>query len=365
MNQPSSPSSSPLPPPPEWAKHYQRPGNKLQPWDLQLEMESSGSVFVDARRCDAMRYLFRVKDNLKEDLAKAAHCLQAAVEELERLAHPMVEVDMGKEPDVEAQLSVMLNKSKENLDRIKAEDAERVSIPPPPPVPQGALVPDKLEWANVRDAGATTPILFLDDRNKVIGIADVPRNHPYGWEPRDGEWRDRRWIHGHPMDVDNHRRDADKVMIRYGTESNPVRRYVIFRPKGTGFGGCVARVPWHWEHYHVPGICSKYHNAIIVDRMDYDSAIRNGGYEEREAEGPLPSAWVATVHCDVCEWRGKPIECEQTPDGTQCCPFCFRKHKRMRPVWPIESEPLTDEDAADESDGDGPVTNGEEGTDNG
>lgn len=40
---------------------------------------------MDSRRCDAMRYLFRVKADLEEDLRKAAHCLIAAADELERL----------------------------------------------------------------------------------------------------------------------------------------------------------------------------------------------------------------------------------------------------------------------------------------
>ena len=45
-------------------------------------MHSSGDAFVDARRCDAIKYIFRDKENLLEDLKKAKHCLEAAIEQL-------------------------------------------------------------------------------------------------------------------------------------------------------------------------------------------------------------------------------------------------------------------------------------------
>lgn len=65
-------------------KHY---GKGLQPWDLQRDMQSWGSVFVDARRTDAMEYLFRKKgDRSKQldDAKKALHNVQVIIEELEK-----------------------------------------------------------------------------------------------------------------------------------------------------------------------------------------------------------------------------------------------------------------------------------------
>ena len=60
--------------------HYQTP---VSPWDLQKHMHTSGDAFVDARRCDAIKYIFRNKENLLEDLKKARHCLDAAISKLE------------------------------------------------------------------------------------------------------------------------------------------------------------------------------------------------------------------------------------------------------------------------------------------
>lgn len=60
--------------------HYQTP---VSPWDLQTYMHSSGDAFVDARRCDAIKYVFRNKASLLSDLKKARHCLDAAISKLE------------------------------------------------------------------------------------------------------------------------------------------------------------------------------------------------------------------------------------------------------------------------------------------
>lgn len=56
----------------------------LQPWDLQRVMKSWGNLFVDARRCDVMKYIFRKKSDPLEDLKKARHCLDAAIAEMEK-----------------------------------------------------------------------------------------------------------------------------------------------------------------------------------------------------------------------------------------------------------------------------------------
>ena len=64
--------------------HYDKP---VMPWHLQEHMESSGSPFVDARRADVIEYAFRLKGGraaLIEDLLKARHCLDAAVEHLRK-----------------------------------------------------------------------------------------------------------------------------------------------------------------------------------------------------------------------------------------------------------------------------------------
>jgi len=61
-------------------KHYQ---TEVSPWDLQAHMPSSGNAFVDGRRCDAIKYVFRNKESLLEDLKKAKHCLEAAIKKLE------------------------------------------------------------------------------------------------------------------------------------------------------------------------------------------------------------------------------------------------------------------------------------------
>jgi len=60
-------------------EHYQ---TEVSPWDLQEHMPSSGNAFVDGRRCDAIKYIFRDKESLLEDLKKAKHCLEAAIERL-------------------------------------------------------------------------------------------------------------------------------------------------------------------------------------------------------------------------------------------------------------------------------------------
>jgi hypothetical protein len=62
-------------------KHYDK---DVDPWDLERCMDSSGNAFVDARRTDVIEYCFRIKESLLEDLKKARHCLDAAIEELEK-----------------------------------------------------------------------------------------------------------------------------------------------------------------------------------------------------------------------------------------------------------------------------------------
>jgi len=74
-------------------KHYNKP---ITPWDLQRCMESSGNVFVDARRTDAIEYAFRIKGSKEDqinDLKKGAHCLLEAAEELKKKHNKQKEED--------------------------------------------------------------------------------------------------------------------------------------------------------------------------------------------------------------------------------------------------------------------------------
>lgn len=62
--------------------HY---AGKTDPWELQRTMQTSGNAFVDARRADAIKYAWRNKEGkMLEDLKKARHCLDAAIQELEK-----------------------------------------------------------------------------------------------------------------------------------------------------------------------------------------------------------------------------------------------------------------------------------------
>lgn len=61
-------------------EHY---GTGLTPWDLQRDMKSSGSLFVDARRTDIIEYAFRDKGQLKSDMEKIIHNAQAVLDHLD------------------------------------------------------------------------------------------------------------------------------------------------------------------------------------------------------------------------------------------------------------------------------------------
>jgi len=60
----------------------------VTPWDLEKCMQSSGSVFIDSRRTDAIEYCFRMKGDLLGDLIKARHCLDEAIKVLEASPPP-------------------------------------------------------------------------------------------------------------------------------------------------------------------------------------------------------------------------------------------------------------------------------------
>ena len=67
--------------PPHYAK-------QVTPWCLQKHMESSGDVFIDARRTDIMEYAFRIKgtkEDQRRDLEKVIHNAQAAILRMEEL----------------------------------------------------------------------------------------------------------------------------------------------------------------------------------------------------------------------------------------------------------------------------------------
>lgn len=73
MSQDLSPQQTMIP------GHYNFP---VTPWCLQKHMPSTGNVFIDSRRTDAIEYAFRIKENLEEDLRKGAHCLLEAADHL-------------------------------------------------------------------------------------------------------------------------------------------------------------------------------------------------------------------------------------------------------------------------------------------
>jgi len=79
-NGPAAKISHPQTPP-----HYSGP---VTPWDLEKCMQSSGSVFIDSRRTDAIEYCFRMKGDLLGDLIKARHCLDEAIRVLEASPPP-------------------------------------------------------------------------------------------------------------------------------------------------------------------------------------------------------------------------------------------------------------------------------------
>lgn len=74
--------------------HY---AGKVTPWDLQKCMKSSGDLFVDARRTDAIEYCFRMKDDLLDDLKKARHNLDVAIERLEGGSSPQLEPPQARD----------------------------------------------------------------------------------------------------------------------------------------------------------------------------------------------------------------------------------------------------------------------------
>ena len=61
--------------------HY---AGKVTPWDLEMCMTSSGDTFIDARRTDAIEYCFRMKEDLRGDLVKARHCIDAAIAHMDK-----------------------------------------------------------------------------------------------------------------------------------------------------------------------------------------------------------------------------------------------------------------------------------------
>ena len=61
-------------------EHY---AGTVTPWDLQRSMKSTGNVFIDARRTDAIEYCFRLKGDLLDDLKKARHCIDEAIKVIE------------------------------------------------------------------------------------------------------------------------------------------------------------------------------------------------------------------------------------------------------------------------------------------
>lgn len=51
-------------------------------------MASTGDAFIDARRTDAIEYCFRLKEDLRGDLVKARHCIDAAIAHFDKMPVP-------------------------------------------------------------------------------------------------------------------------------------------------------------------------------------------------------------------------------------------------------------------------------------
>lgn len=188
------------------------------------------------------------------------------------------------------------------------------------------------------------PVRYLGDLNEPKAIAVVPQESEHGYEPIDTRYHYMRECGCFPDEYGKLKAAGIReIPIRIGTAENPCLRYAMFRPRSGngGFGECVARIPWTSENYHVPGICSRYHQPIVCNLRDYQSAIERGRYEEREAI-PWPEPFVATHACTVCEWRGVLSETKPDADHGHVCPFCSRKNGRLRPVYEIEYEDPND-----------------------
>jgi hypothetical protein len=61
--------------------HYDKP---VQPWDLIEHMDSSGDVLTDHLRATAIEHLFRIKEDLLEDLNKAQSEITKAIARLKK-----------------------------------------------------------------------------------------------------------------------------------------------------------------------------------------------------------------------------------------------------------------------------------------
>lgn len=62
--------------------HYDKP---VTPWDLQCHMDSSGDLFIDARRTDIIEYAFRIKSDLRGDLEKIKANAEAAIQRIDAI----------------------------------------------------------------------------------------------------------------------------------------------------------------------------------------------------------------------------------------------------------------------------------------
>jgi len=61
--------------------HYDKP---VQPWDLIEHMDSSGDVLIDHLRATVIEHLFRIKEDMLEDLTKAQSEITKAIARLKK-----------------------------------------------------------------------------------------------------------------------------------------------------------------------------------------------------------------------------------------------------------------------------------------
>lgn len=78
-------ASTSRPEPIDKPEHYP----EIDPWKLQEQMQSTGDVFLDGRRCDAVKYSFRSKGgtlaDYRRDLVKAGNAITAAIARIDYL----------------------------------------------------------------------------------------------------------------------------------------------------------------------------------------------------------------------------------------------------------------------------------------
>lgn len=108
-------------------EHYQKP---VAPWDLIACMTSSGDAHLDFLRGNVIKYAWRTKESLREDLEKAKACLEEALRRMDASESPERPHDEPESPQEEPEWHNPENYSQERLGTpewrflVKGEEAE-------------------------------------------------------------------------------------------------------------------------------------------------------------------------------------------------------------------------------------------------